>query len=262
MSYAIFEYGRQLSHQVCRLRHSRRHAERSLANWHDHVEILIGTGGRGIVCLDEKKYSLCENDIVFVNSRTIHSVIPDPDLSFDMIHINSDFCKMNGLDIESLRFCEHIRDDALLQAVAALFAADEHPHRHLALAAAMLQFLLRLQDYRQTAPPADSGIAITRVKQTMLHLHQHACEKLTLDMIAQAMAVNKYQLSREFKMLTGSSIFEYVNTLRCKEAALLLDQGHSVSHTAYACGFSNLSYFAKTYKKIMGELPGRRRKNA
>lgn len=262
MSHAIFEYGRQLSHQICHLRHSHRHAERSLANWHDHVEILIGTRGRGIVCLDEKKYPLCENDIVFVNSRTIHSVIPDPDLSFDMIHINNDFCKANGLDMEALRFTEHIRDDALLQAASALFAADQHQHRTLALAAAMLQFLLRLQDYRQTVPPTDGGIASTRVKQTMLYLRKHACEKLTLDGIAQVMAVNKYQLSREFKMLTGSSIFSYINILRCKEAALLLDQGHSVSHTAYTCGFSNLSYFAKTYKKLMGEQPSQRRKNA
>ena len=262
MSHATFEHGRQLSHQVCHLRHSRPHAERGLANWHDHVEILIGTGGRGLICLDEKKYPLCKNDIVFVNSCTIHSVTPDPDLSYDMIHINNDFCKANGLDMTSLRFAEHIRDDALLGAVAALFEADRHPHRNLALAAAMLQFLLRLQDYRQTAPPSDGDITTTRVKQTMLYLREHACEKLTLDGIAQVMAVNKYQLSREFKRLTGRSIFEYINILRCKEAALLLDEGHPVSHAAYACGFSNLSYFAKTYKKIMDELPRQRKKNA
>ena len=48
----------------------------------------------------------------------------------------------------------------------------------------------------------------------------------------------------------------YLNYTRCSYARKLLASGrYNVSESAEHSGFSNLSYFAKTYKKYMGELP-------
>jgi AraC-like DNA-binding protein len=40
----------------------------------------------------------------------------------------------------------------------------------------------------------------------------------------------------------------------------LLKKGTSVSEAAENCGFQNLSYFSRTYKKYIGELPGKHKK--
>ena len=56
------------------------------------------------------------------------------------------------------------------------------------------------------------------------------------------------------------TVIEYVNILRCKEAKRLISEGQSVSEAAIASGFNNLSYFTRTYKKYVGELPSSNKK--
>ena len=65
-------------------------------------------------------------------------------------------------------------------------------------------------------------------------------------------------MSRDFKKYTGNTVFEYINISRCKTAATLIASGMSVSAAANECGFENLSYFSRTYKKYMGKLPSDR----
>jgi AraC-like DNA-binding protein len=48
----------------------------------------------------------------------------------------------------------------------------------------------------------------------------------------------------------------YINILRCEHARKMLQNGnYRVEEVAYLCGFDNMSYFSKTYKKYMGCLP-------
>jgi transcriptional regulator GlxA family with amidase domain len=50
--------------------------------------------------------------------------------------------------------------------------------------------------------------------------------------------------------------------LRIERArAMLSETGCSVTEAAYACGFENLGYFCKYYKKITGESPGSTKRN-
>jgi len=69
--------------------------------------------------------------------------------------------------------------------------------------------------------------------------------------------ISKFYLCREFKAYTGSSILQTVNLLRCTQAKLLIEGGATVSQAALSCGFDNLSYFSRTFKKLMGALPSR-----
>ena len=55
--------------------------------------------------------------------------------------------------------------------------------------------------------------------------------------------------------------FDFLTSHRCKEAKKLLKAGSTVSEAANSCGFKNLSFFSKTYKNIMGNLPIKDLKN-
>ena len=98
------------------------------------------------------------------------------------------------------------------------------------------------------------------VRNAMTYIRRHLPESMTLDGIAENVGVNKFYLSREFKRASGRTIFEVIVQLRCAAARELLAQGSSVSQAARDCGFENLSYFTRTFKKYYQELPSRYRK--
>ena len=67
---------------------------------------------------------------------------------------------------------------------------------------------------------------------------------------------SKYYLCRTFRQITGSTVVDYLNSLRCAHALQLLSSGeYTVGECAEKCGFRNLSYFAKVYRRYRGCSP-------
>ena len=93
------------------------------------------------------------------------------------------------------------------------------------------------------------------VKTAVIYIRKHLAEPLTLDEIADHTGVNKHYLSRLFKQVLGKTVFETVRVLRCNEAKHRIEEGMSVSDAAHSCGFENLSYFTRTFKKYYQVLP-------
>ena len=80
---------------------------------------------------------------------------------------------------------------------------------------------------------------------------------VTLQEVADHVGISKYYLSREFKEFTGATIFDTLNMNRCTEARRRMEAGASVSEAALSCGYENLSYFTRVFKKHMGDLPSK-----
>ena len=77
------------------------------------------------------------------------------------------------------------------------------------------------------------------------------------------MGFSKHYICHSFKEITGYTIIEYLNILRCNNAKnLLLTGQYSISQCAEKSGFHNLSYFTRTYQKYMQELPSDTRKKS
>lgn len=95
----------------------------------------------------------------------------------------------------------------------------------------------------------------------MRYIRGYYNRKLTLDEIAQAIYVDKYALCRDFKRLSGQTIVQYTNSYRCQQAAEHIANGCTVAEAAEQCGFDNISFFIKTFKKYMGMLPSSYKKH-
>ncbi len=68
--------------------------------------------------------------------------------------------------------------------------------------------------------------------------------------LASALGFSKMQLYRKFKHIRGYTAGEFIRTYRVKKAALLLRETDlNVTEILYAIGFTNRSYFAKSFKK-------------
>lgn len=66
---------------------------------------------------------------------------------------------------------------------------------------------------------------------------------------------DRWQLSRDFRALFGTSPHRYLIARRLDEARRLLARGGLIGDVAFACGFSDQSHFGRLFKKAYGLTP-------
>ena len=112
-----------------------------------------------------------------------------------------------------------------------------------------------LTNYLVEGHRVSSTASTKHVKKAVAFIRNHYTRSLTLDEIAEHVGINKFQLSREYKKITGTTLFDTINQLRCMMAKQLLANGASVTSAAVACGYENISYFTRIFKKVTGYTP-------
>ncbi|MDC8000575.1 response regulator [Aequorivita todarodis] len=81
-------------------------------------------------------------------------------------------------------------------------------------------------------------------------------EYYSVEDLANSVGFSRSQLNRKLKSLTNKSPNQLIREFRLTRAKEMLEQkSASVSEVAYSVGYSNLSYFSKSYKEAFGELP-------
>ena len=116
-------------------------------------------------------------------------------------------------------------------------------------------YLNRHHSRGKEATPASDEKKVTMVRSALVYLQQHYKEKLTVDAIAEELHFSKSYLSHAFKEITHISLISYINLLRCQSARALMLDGYGVTEAAMECGFSEISYFTRVFKKTLGLLP-------
>lgn len=87
-------------------------------------------------------------------------------------------------------------------------------------------------------------------------IREHYTEKFSLDALAGALHIDKSYLLRTFKAITGSTLLEFHNRVRCEAARELLTRPElSISYIASAVGYVSASHFTQVFRKIVGKTP-------
>lgn len=231
------------------------------SNLHKNIEILRFTKGRGSVICGEDSYPVSPGHIMVINSYIPHRVLAEEDIAFHCLIVGNDFTGEYGIDVTLLDF------DTLIQSpeATALFDAVMTAHKdknalwQARVRCGMLTLLIHLCE-KHTRPRA-AAIAEDHAFQSIIksisYMKENLQHKLTVEQIAQQAGFSKFYFLRLFKRVTGCTVVQYINLLRCEYAKELLRTGsHTVKETALLCGFDNLSYFTSVFKKNTGWLPG------
>ncbi|GIP35018.1 AraC family transcriptional regulator [Paenibacillus sp. J2TS4] len=93
--------------------------------------------------------------------------------------------------------------------------------------------------------------------ETMMQwLDEHYKEEFQLEKMAKALHLSPYHLSRRFKEMTGSTLSDYLQAARVRQACLLLTKTPlSIQEIGIRVGLTNPSYFCQLFKKKMGISP-------
>lgn len=105
---------------------------------------------------------------------------------------------------------------------------------------------------------SDDGPALDRVTA---YVERHLAGRISQRDVASLCGLTPSQFSRAFKRRFGVTFQHYLIRLRLTEAMRLL--GHpdaSITDICYAVGFRDLSYFARTFRRYVGETPSQYRR--
>ncbi len=100
------------------------------------------------------------------------------------------------------------------------------------------------------------GTAEGKMTDIKNYLDEHYREKIQLDSLCFLFGTNKTTLCQSFKRMYGTTVLDYINGLRIKEAKRLLrDKELSITQISEKLGFSSIHYFCRFFKKTMGQAP-------
>ena len=94
------------------------------------------------------------------------------------------------------------------------------------------------------------------IEKALEYIKAHLTESLTLESVANAVALSPIHFHNFFKKSVGKTLREYVEEQRIKKATgMLLTTNDSLTKIAFECGFSSQSYFSYVFKRKMKTTP-------
>ncbi|BCN31114.1 AraC family transcriptional regulator [Anaeromicropila herbilytica] len=248
----------------------------ALCHWHEDIEFLLPIKGHISYKVNGQTVFVKEGEAVFVNSRQMHygystdmtdceyiCIVFNPNTLFPLSSIQNQYvhpileCNLTNLIIkaDSKMSCQ------LLISIRQLYelynkdtaAVEIKAMRYLYVIWESLYFLIK-PFFLQELSSYDSNVTI--LKKMLSFIYNNYESKISLSDIAESGDIGKSKCCKLFKQYLNHSPNEYLNSYRLEKSMMLLrDPSLNITDIAYACGFSNPSYFSETFIKYKGCTP-------
>ena len=249
-------------------------------HWHEEAEFTLITEGDASYQIDLTSYAVEKDDLIFIPPLLLHSVSRGQSALYQsetyVFHMN--FLGGNATDICSTRYLMPLTNEELsvpclirpthpayvslrkiFAQISSLFANPVEGYE-LAIKALLLQVIFLLLQYRTPdgKRSVDTANASEKLKTVLDYIHLHYAEPLTVAGLAAQCYFSEYYFMRFFKKYMGMSCVQYIKNVRLERAADQFENGETNTlEVALSCGFSNLSYFHREFKKKYGMTPKR-----
>ena len=239
-------------------------------HWHEEMEIIYATQGPVIVSAGHSEYTLTAGDIVLVHPQTIHSIRRCSDhparyytilFRFSMLECGADdTCREKYLEpiyTRSLLMPEYLTSGhplhTSLEPLIQKLLVDPHHqrfHDELLIKSRVFEIMYNVYPYCQPADKSTAyeDIIYEKLKRSLIYLEENYADNITVEKMASICNYSKSYFSKLFKQLTGDSFAQYLKNYRLQTAAdRIRNEKTKISEIAIACGFSNLSYFSRSF---------------
>ena len=246
-------------------------------HWHPAIEMIIPLENNYTVIVGQTTYELSPGDIFVIPGGELHHLIAPPSgrrliylFDFNLLsrikgysYLTSYLSQPVLINRSTCRPIYAEEAELISQLCRDYFQNDSL--REMMIYSKLLAFFVNYVRYRISAESdaATTLSAESRQKDLMEkfntvfdYLNEHFAEDLTLEKVADVAGFSKFHFSRLFKQCSGYNFYDYLCYKRIKSAeTLLLKPGVSITEVALQSGFSSLSTFNRTFKKLKGCTP-------
>ena len=248
-------------------------------HWHDELEAAIVESGSCLFKTSTEEILMKEGEAVFLNANVLHMCVPgNEDHSVLRSIVFSPFlvggergsifwekylnplCHEPGFRVIHLTGKEAWQKEVVRHVLCAWEACAYEPNSYeitlrneLSLFIALIRE--NIHESRGASFSSDSRYE-SRIKQMLSFIHNHYSENINTSAIAASANVSESETLRCFKRTLGITPIRYLLTYRLEKAeSLLLTTELMVSEVGERCGFQEMSYFAKAFRKQYGCSP-------
>ncbi len=238
---------------------------------HPEFEIIRITEGQLEAVIGSKEITASRGDIIFVNCGTVHGALPvncvykcivfeteilDEIDEFSLLaegrHAVADiYCGAADENWEAIRL--------MVDRLISELEKKENGYKYCTVGLLYSLFGELYHEGRIARPPQNIDVtnpAATRLKKVLEWIDENYSEEITLDEMAAIAGMSRQYFCLFFKKHLEKTPIEYVNICRIDNACRMLRTGGcQVTDAAFSCGFNDLSYFVRTFRKYRGMTP-------
>ncbi len=244
-------------------------------HWHKEFELIHVISGSYNTFIADHEVSLQKDDMCFLPSRILHgdgrikgqalyeSVVFD----IDMLRIygqSSDFFITDIIN-NSILIDNVIKSEKkeLTETAKKFFDCIKSSYSGYELIATglLLVFMGLLKKEHLYADkntmPQHNTRHMGQIQEALNLIHKEYAKDLDLEQLASKSGLSTKYFCRVFKESTDRSPIEYLNWFRVNQACTCLRKNteSNLSEIAYSCGFNDLSYFIKIFRRYKGMTP-------
>ncbi len=235
-------------------------------HWHENIEICRVVSGKASFLVDGTMLNLNAGDILVVGEQLVHQFLVENENTYIRI------CQLSpkvllDKNISPGPIQPHISNEQisaipnLSERIENLFdiiqtdgGADHIEDVPYMKAVAATVYYLLMQYF-----PGETDTKSNKERQLFYKITEYIngnfSEDVTVQSIAERFFVSRGKVGSVFFKYSGETLKQYLNTIRVKNANLLMDSGHSITESALESGFQNVRTFNVVYRKIMGITP-------
>ena len=246
-------------------------------HWHEEMEILSIKKGHGRVTVDRVEYEVEEGDIMGIFPGQLHSICGVGEQRMDYENIifrlsllmggEEDLCTgylLWPLVKEQMKaplfrrrgmadYGEFERCIAFLDRVS----EQRKTGYQLAVKGQLYEFMYQVFQAGIPLQEKRPGKARERIKQVLGYIEEHYGEPLDTGQAAGLCFYSQSHFMKYFKQYTGQSFVNFLNDYRLFRAGgFLRTTSDTVTEIAARCGFGNVSYFNRLFRRKYGMTPG------
>ena len=257
-------------------------------HWHEEMEWIYFQKGDFPVWINTKEYQVHAPAFMCIHPEELHALILEKDGIESAVVFPVDILCFERYDAAEAKVLGPLAEgklrmpvlcqsgDAAFEELSACYKEIEQMLRqmkeqknmfYLNIKAKMLELIAVAYKYdlltRQVREGREEAGTVENLKKVLQYIGEHYSSPIRLPELAELVNMNEQYFCRYFKKNIGKTITEYINVIRVEKAATALAETEDkIIDIASACGFDNIGYFIRRFKKEKNMTPSEYRKKS
>ncbi len=241
-------------------------------HWHKEMELIRILKGRLLIKVEDEEISAQAGDLILIHEGVIHGGTPEncqyECIVFDIqsLLMHTDACRqyIRNITLHKVVIQNHFttKDQVIRQAAEQLFHSmkDQSPGSELMILGALFQFFGTIfLNHLYTEASGEPGTGcrkMAQLKPVLEFIDSSYASPVSLGDLSRIAGMTPKYFCQYFHSVIHHTPMDYLNYYRIEQACHRLSTTEiSVTEAAYSCGFNDISYFIKTFKRYKGVTP-------